>query len=89
MGDYIDKIAGRAKKGGGEKGPDAVVVVAEGEGYGKVKQRALDDLSSILGVDEKDREEFDGAMVDLISACMKDKKPAAAEPDTEEADAEE
>ncbi len=85
MGDFIDKIANRA--GGKTK------AAPPESSYGRVKQKALDDLAAVLGVDEKGREEFDGALTDLISACMKDEeKDEPAEPgDTAEppADSEE
>jgi hypothetical protein len=85
MGDYIDKIAGRASKGDGK--PDAVVVVAEGGGYDDVKQQAIADLADVLGVKEADREEFGGALTDLIAACMKEKKKPAPVAEESEPDA--
>lgn len=84
MGDYIDKIARRGEKDGG---PDAVVVVSEGSGYGKVKQRALDDLAAVLKVPKESREDFDGALTDLIDCCMKDTGTKSKADDAEESEA--
>jgi len=78
MGDFIDKIANRA--GGKTK------AAAPESSYGGVKQRALDDLAAALKVPKEAREDFDGALVDLISACMKDKKAPKAAPAEEEAE---
>jgi len=76
MGDFIDKIANRA--GGKTK------AAAPDSSYGGVKKRALDDLAAALKVPKEAREDFDGALVDLISACMKDKKAAKSAPVEEE-----
>ncbi len=79
MGDYIDKIARRAKApqadDEAEEGEDApeveIEVKAEPKGYGKVKARAVADLARVLGVEDDDREEFGEALSDMIAACMK------------------
>ncbi len=83
-GDYIDKIASRAKgpaPAEGE-GPDVVVAV-EKPSYDKVKQSALDDLAKILNVPADAREDFDGALTDLVKACMDDMESAEPKPDAE------
>jgi hypothetical protein len=84
-GDYIDKIAKRAKgPAPGEEGEGADVVVAvEKPSYGGVRKSALDDLAKILNVPEEAREDFDGAMTDLVKACMDDTESAEPKPDAE------
>ncbi len=84
-GDYIDKIASRSKGAPAGEGDGADVVVAvEKPSYDKARRSALDDLAKILDVPPEAREDFDGALTDLVKACMDDMESAEPKPDAEE-----
>lgn len=82
-GDYIELIASRAKKPGSDpaatddgptdppEGSTADLAKEKGSDYASVESDALDDLAQVLEVPQEAREDFDGALKELIEACVK------------------
>lgn len=60
-----------SRKAGGDTGGDGEGATADkGGSYDTVKQDALDEMTSILGLGGKDAERFGRAMSDWMKACM-------------------